>query len=235
MLFESCRLLLVTGHYGCGKTNFSMNLAMDLAKQGKRVTLMDLDVVNPYFRTSDYAPLLRQRGVGIIAPQFAHSNLDIPSLPAEMYAALEPAWPADAVILDVGGDDAGATALGRFSSMIGAQPYEMLYVVNKNRPLTETPQEAVALLREVETAARLKATAIINNTHLQGGTTLQTVLDAYPYGVETAKAAGLPLAAVTVPQGVEIPRETVSKWEQSGVQAYPVKRYVLPPWEPAVF
>lgn len=235
MLYESCRLLLITGHYGCGKTNFSMNLALDLAEKGKRVTLVDLDVVNPYFRTSDYAPLLQARGVRLIAPQFAHSNLDVPSLPAEMYAALEPSWPADTVIFDVGGDDAGATALGRFSSLIKEQLYQMVYVVNKNRPLTADPQHAVALLREVEAAARLKATAIVNNTHLQGSTTLQTVLDAFDYGVKTAKEAGLPLAAVTVPWGLELPQEIAFRCKQSGVKVYPIRRYVLPPWETAAF
>ena len=75
------KLTIIYGHYGCGKTNLSINLALDLARQGKRVTLVDLDIVNPYFRSSDYTPMLREKGIKVVAPQFAGTNLDLPSYP----------------------------------------------------------------------------------------------------------------------------------------------------------
>lgn len=212
----------------------AMNMAVDLASSGKRVTLVDVDVVNPYFRSSDYMEFLQKRGVQVIAPYFAASNLDAPSLPAEMYATLEPSWPADTVIWDVGGEDAGATALGRFSQLIAAQPYRLFYVINRNRPQIARPGGAVSLLREIEAAARLKASGVVNNTHLQGATTLEDVLAGEDYGVETAKAAGLPLAAATFPAGLLLPKEVLARWAANGTEAYPVKRYVLSPWETGV-
>ena len=102
------KLTIIYGHYGCGKTNLSINLALDLARQGKRVTLVDLDIVNPYFRSSDYTPMLQEKGIKVVAPQFAGTNLDLPSLSAEIYAAFDTS--SGYVIVDVGGDDAGAYA-----------------------------------------------------------------------------------------------------------------------------
>ncbi len=212
----------------------AMNLAYDLVHQGQRVTLVDLDVVNPYFRSSDYATALREHGVRLVAPNFVRSNLDVPSLPAEMYATLEPEWPADTVIFDVGGDDAGATALGVFSSEVVRQPYQMLYVINQNRPMTATPAAAAALLGEIEGAARIRATAVVCNTHLQADTTLETVSQSLEYGQETARLANLPLAAVTVPAAVMPAEPLADRLAGTGTALYPVRRFVLSPWETGV-
>jgi len=224
------RFTVVTGHYGCGKTNLSMNLALDLAREGRDVTLVDLDIVNPYFRSSDSHELLAQRGVRLIAPTFAGTTLETPSLPAEIYSAFEVTGP---VIFDVGGDDAGATALGRYSAEIAAIDYELLYVINRYRNLTATPAEAAALLLEIEAAAHLKATGVINNSHLQAETTAETVLDSLEFARETAGLLGLPLVATAVPKRLadefsDTPGET------SYVEnAYPVEVYVRTPWQDA--
>ena len=145
-------VIAVTGHYGSGKTNFSINLAISIAKNGTSVTIVDLDIVNPYFRTADFSDLLDMQGIHVIVPEYANTNLDIPVLPASVDAAI--AQKDGVVILDVGGDDAGAIALGRYAARIRDAGYDLLYVINENRYLTKTPEEAVSLLREIEQASR---------------------------------------------------------------------------------
>ena len=138
---ELKRFCVITGHYGCGKTNLAVNLALDLAEEHGAVSLVDLDVVNPYFRSSDYTALLESAGVRVIAPTFAGTTLDVPSLSSAVYSVFS----GDGIVLvDAGGDDVGATALGRFARDIGEIDYDMLYVINRYRNLTTTPAEAAA-------------------------------------------------------------------------------------------
>ena len=133
------RITVVCGHYGSGKTNFSLNLAIDMAKEkNKRITLVDLDIVNPYFRSSDYRELLENSGVHVIAPKYAGTNLDTPALSAEIDSVF--CDENTQVIFDVGGDDAGAFALGRYSDKIKQENYSFIYLVNKYRNLTNTPE-----------------------------------------------------------------------------------------------
>jgi hypothetical protein len=219
---------LVTGHYGCGKTNLSINLALDLARGGSKVTLVDLDVVNPYFRSSDYTEMLTAHGVHVIAPSFAGTTLDTPSLPAEVYSAFTT---GGAVICDVGGDDAGATALGRYSKEIAGLDYDLLYVVNRYRNLTTTAAEAAELLGEIESASHLTATGVVNNSHLQGETTVATVLDSRDYARQTAERLGLPLAFTTVPAHLAEEFSEVPGAATYVENAYPVEVWVRTPWE----
>ncbi|NTU70648.1 MAG: ParA family protein [Coriobacteriia bacterium] len=220
--------VVVTGHYGCGKTNLSVNLALDSVAKYPAVTLVDLDVVNPYFRSSDYAAMLERAGVRVIAPTFAGTTLDSPSLPASMYSAFDT---EGAVIIDVGGDDAGATALGRFAREATALDYDLLYVINRYRNLTATPAEAAALLGEIETASHLKATGIVNNSHLRDETTAATVLDSVEYARETAALLGLPLVCTTVPAALADEFAATQDSAAFVENAYPVEVYVHTPWE----
>lgn len=224
------RFTLVTGHYGCGKTNLSINLALDFAAAGEQVTLVDLDIVNPYFRSSDYTDLLESRGVRVIAPRFARTTTDTPSLPPEIYSAFVT---EGRVLFDVGGDDAGATALGRFASEISKIDYDLLYVVNAYRNLTATPAEAVALLAEIEHASHLKATGVVNNSHLKGDTTADTVLASREYAREVADTLGLPLVATTVPARLAGALESAFCGADSVENLYPVETWVRTPWEDA--
>lgn len=194
----SHRLNIVTGHYGSGKTTVSLNLAVCAAKAGRRVCLVDLDIVNPYFRAADSAGSLAEQGIRVIAPIYARTNLDIPALPPDIYAALEDT--GCTVVIDVGGDDAGAAALGRFVPMITAEPYTHYYIVNARRPLTRTPEEAVAVLREIEAAGHLPATAVVNNTHLGPETDADVIRQSAPFAQAVAQQAGLPLAFTCVPR-----------------------------------
>ena len=171
MSFSFPKLIIVCGHYGTGKTNLSLNLAHRLRSEGKSVTLVDLDVVNPYFRSSDYTKELESLGIHVLAPGGAGTTLDIPALPASIFSVFD--TNADHVIFDTGGDDAGVTALGRFSGRIKeAGDYAMLYVINQYRVLTTTAEEAASLLPEIEAASRLKATGLVNNSHMSRQTTM---------------------------------------------------------------
>jgi hypothetical protein len=222
------RFTVVTGHYGCGKTNLSINFALDLSRAGESVTLVDLDVVNPYFRSSDSAALLARHNVRLIGPTLAGSTIESSSLPAAIYSTFE----SDGyVIFDVGGDDAGATALGRFSEHVRALDYDLLYVVNRYRNLTSTPEEAAALLGEIEAASHLKATGVVNNSHLQRETTVATVLDSLEYARETASRLSLPLVCTTVPANLA-DRFSETPGDAAYVEnAYPVEVYVRTPWD----
>ena len=198
---EIKRVTLFAGHYGSGKTNIAVNWALYLRKRGYPVTIADLDIVNPYFRTKDSAKELEEAGIRMIASPFANSNVDVPALPGELYAVVDDRT-AHAV-LDVGGDDRGALALGRYSpAIIEENDYAMLAVLNFSRPLTATPQDAVEVLREVEVAGSLRFTGLINNTNLGAATTPETVLQSVALAEETARLCGLPLVMTTAEASV---------------------------------
>lgn len=230
-------VLVVTGHYGVGKTNLSLNLALDARARGLEVTVVDLDVVNPFFRSSDYRALLDEAGVRVIAPVFAGTNLDGPSLSGTIEPAIEQARAQEGrlLVIDAGGDDAGATALGRFAKSVEAGPYEMLYVVNRSRNLTQEPAEAAEVLREIEAKSHLRATAVANNTHLQGDTDAAVIERGVPFARAVAEAVGLPLALTTAPAalaGQVADRETTHRAPNGDRQTYyPVQVYVRTPWE----
>ena len=196
-------------------------MAADMAKSGEEVTLVDLDIVNPYFRSSDYGDFIKENGIELIAPVFAHSNLDLPSLPVEMYSIFTRKGKR---IIDVGGDDSGATALGRFAPQLMNTDYTMLYVINKYRIQSTTPQEACELLGEIESASRLKADYIVNNSHLMEYTDAETVRASFAFTDEVSKTVGLPVAFTSVSSefAADLERET---------EVYPIDVIVKKPWE----
>jgi nitrogenase subunit NifH len=219
------RITIVCGHYGCGKTNLSINLAIDCAKAGNTVTLVDLDLVNPYFRSSEYGDILKKNQVKLIAPVYANTTLDLPMLPAELNSIFTNS--DDHIILDVGGDDAGSTVLGSISGKIRKAEYDMLYVVNRYRALTTTAAEAVELLKEIEVSSRLKATAVVNNSHLKNLTTAQNILDSAEFA-QNAEMLHLPLLFTTVPK--QIGSQQIQKLSKIS-NLYPIEIYVRSPWE----
>ena len=193
---EHKRLTLFAGHYGSGKTNIAVNYALLLAAEEKKVCIGDLDIVNPYFRTKDSARELEAAGIDLISPQFANSNVDLPALPAEAYRLV--ADKAVYGIMDIGGDDRGAYALGRYvPSIIEENNYRMIFVANCYRPLTRTPEEALEVMREIENACKLRFTDIVNNSNLGTETTVQTVLDSREYVEQLSELSGLPIFATT--------------------------------------
>ena len=191
------RLTLFAGHYGSGKTNIAVNYALLLAAEGKKVCIGDMDIVNPYFRTADSAKELSAAGVELISPQYANTNVDLPALPAEGYRLVQDK--SIYGIMDIGGDDRGAYALGRYTPFIKEEGnYRMAFVANCYRPLTRTPEEALEVMREIEEACHLKFTCIINNSNLGTETTPQTVLDSIPYIEQLSKLSDLPVWLTTI-------------------------------------
>ena len=188
------RITLFAGHYGSGKTNIAVNYAIMLAGEGKQVCIADLDIVNPYFRTADSEKKLNEAGVHLIRPQFANTNIDLPALPAEAYRLIMDK--SCFGVMDIGGDDRGAYALGRYvPAIIQENDYQMVYVVNFFRPLTANVEDAREVMHEIEAACSLRFTAIINNSNLGNETTAQTLLDSISLAEELSKVSGLPILA----------------------------------------
>ena len=191
------RITLLAGHYGSGKTNIAVNLAEELKKQRDNVAIADLDIVNPYYRTLDSKDRLDHAGIRLIVSRYANSNLDIPALPQSMYAVTDDK--SLSCIIDVGGDDRGALALGRLAPKIREEnDYDMFLVVNRFRPLTRTAAEVLEVLTEIEYAGGLKFTGIINNSNLGAETTAETVLSSVDYGRHCSEATGLPVVFTSV-------------------------------------
>ncbi len=220
-------LFIICGHYGCGKTNLAINLAVKMKEEGNKVTLVDLDLVNPYFRTADYKDFLQQRGIEVFTPMFAGSNLDLPIVPLELEGLLSGREDHGKIILDAGGDDAGAIALGRFAPLIMNRDHEFWYIINRSRPLTASAKDAADLLKEIEAASRLKATAVINNTHLQQQTTAELIADSAAYAEQTAKLLDLPLLFHTA--SAELVPAVAGLMPAAGI--FSLQIYVKPPWE----
>lgn len=196
-MLSNKRLTILCGHYGTGKTNVAVNAALKMAGEGHPVTVADLDIVNPYFRTLDSADSFEQAGIRLICSKFANSNVDIPSLPPDLYAITDDK--SRRVVVDVGGDDSGAMVLGRLAPTITAEDdYEMLLVVNRFRPMTPDIPSTVEVMGEIEAASHLHFTGIVNNSNLGAETTAETVLSSTAYAAELAQATGLPLVATTV-------------------------------------
>lgn len=185
------RLTLVTGHYGTGKTEFSVNLALALAAEGARTALADLDIVNPYFRSREQRCLLEAAGVRLIAAAQALADADVPALPAELHAVLEDRSVRG--VLDVGGDPSGARVLARYRARILKEDYQLLYVVNARRPEVRTAERSVEYLRGIEAVTGLRCTGLVNNTHLCGETAPEDVREGAALAEEASRLVGVPV------------------------------------------
>ncbi|MEE0981430.1 MAG: hypothetical protein U0K91_07075 [Acutalibacteraceae bacterium] len=194
---ESKRVTLFAGHYGSGKTNIAVNYALKLRADGKPVVIADLDIVNPYFRTKDSEKELTEAGIRLISSQYASSNVDLPALPQDVYSIVDNN--TEYAVMDIGGDDRGAYALGRYADSLKKENnYEMFMVINMYRPLTRDVESTLEVMAEIEAACSMKFTAIVNNSNIGEETTAQDVLDSLGYADEVSKATGLPIRLTTV-------------------------------------
>jgi len=192
------KIIIICGHYGSGKTNIAVNLAMNMRRSlsAERIALVDLDVVNPFFRSADNVNELERFGVRCIIPQFANTNADAASIPPEIYSVFDDSRDTRAII-DVGGDPAGAGVLGMFSKKIKDYNHEMIYVVNMYRPFIADVESAVDLARAIEEKSRLKVTSVINNSHIGEFTTESDILVTFDYARRISEALGVPRIANT--------------------------------------
>ena len=224
--FELGRITVIMGHAGVGKTNVSLGFALTEAARGREVTLVDMDVVNPYFRSSDYPELLESAGIRLIAPVLARTTLDTPSLTGELDAVIgEAATDANqCVIIDVGGDDDGATTIGRWSSPLRDAEAQVLYAVSAFRALTQSPEEAAAMLPSIEEHAHLRATGILNTSNLGDATTMEHVERGRTFAREVSRLCELPLVATVVP-------EVVGAVPPADEPVVAMPRHVRLPWD----
>ena len=191
------RISVFAGHYGSGKTNVAVNYALMLREKGMEVSITDLDIVNPYFRTKDSEDILAEKGIRLISSPYANSNVDTPALPADAYTAFENR--ESYAVVDVGGDDRGALALGRYAGkMLEENNYEMFFVINKYRFLTSDATSTVEVMREIESASGVKFTAIVNNSNIGEETTSEKVLESVAYANEVSELCGLEVKMTTV-------------------------------------
>ncbi len=218
------KITIITGRFGCGKTNFAANLALKAAASGEKVTIIDLDIVNPYFRTADFSELFQNNGVKLIAPMYANTSLDIPAVSFDIESA---ATGDGYVIIDPGGDETGAGALGRFAQGLlenFSQQLDMWYVVNRFRSFDENVQQELEVIRSIEAASRMPCTGIVGNPNLGSETTAEMVLDSSGFAQKLSETSGLPLIYNTFPEQFADKMDKV----ESG---FAVKILVKPPWE----
>ena len=204
------RVTLFAGHYGSGKTNIAVNYAIMLSKNGFPVTIADLDIVNPYFRTKDSAKELEEAGIPLISPAYANSNVDLPALPQELYGLVENH--TRYAVMDIGGDDRGALALGRYAPYILEEDnYEMVFVANFFRPLTRNAEEAFGVMREIEAAGGIPFTAIVNNSNIGWDTTPEILRSSFGEADRLSRLSGLPILFTSAEHTVtaEMPDENL--------------------------
>lgn len=195
---ETKRLTLFAGHYGSGKTNVALNYAFNLRKDGYDTVIADIDTVNPYFRTKDSAKELREAGIELIASEFAGSNVDLPALPAAMYDIIFES--NKYAVIDIGGDDRGAFALGRYTpEILRENNYNMLMVINMYRPLTSTPEDTLEILKEIEAASGIPFNGLVNNSNLGPFTDKETIESSLEYAKKVSALSGLPIVATSCP------------------------------------
>ena len=187
------RVSLFCGHYGSGKTNIAVNYALYIKSLGFDVSIADLDIVNPYFRTKDSEEELRKAGVELISLPFANSSVDLPALPAEAYGLVQRR--DRYAVFDIGGDDRGAYALGRYTPyIIEENDFDMFFVANFYRPLTRTPEEAFGVMQEIQSACAIPFTGIINNSNIGEMTTGEDIEKTVPLVNRLSELSGLPVA-----------------------------------------
>lgn len=217
------RIRVFTGHFGSGKTEISINYALKLADEGKKVCIADLDIVNPYFCTRDEKEMLESRGIRLIATPKEYANAELGTIPLNTLAVFNDK--SYEVVLDVGGDDQGAVALGQYNRYFNEEEYDMHFVVNTGRPLTKDAEGVIDYIREIENASRLKVKYLINNANLSYETKIDDILYGQKVVKEVSKITGLPIKFTAV-------REDLIDKLSGEIEGeiFPIKIFMLPPW-----
>ena len=206
MIFDDKRIRIIVGHYGSGKSEFSVNYAMQLAKQNKdpnkKVAIADLDVVNPYFRSREKEDFLAQIGVESFSSPLKNSTLDLPAVSAEIRKpVIDETYE---YVMDVGGDDVGARVLGSIKDIMKKSDYDMFLVINANREYTTNADEVIRYMHSIMGASGLNITGLINNTHLLWDTRTEDILKGEKLAKEVSEKTGIPLKYTVYPSYLDI-------------------------------
>jgi len=215
---------ILVGHFGSGKTEIALNGAFELAAGGVRITLADLDVVKPYFRSRSARAMLSDAGIELLAPTGANAHADLPIIVPQIRSHLRD--PNCRLIMDVGGDEIGARVLGSLSDVVPFDDTDCLLVLNFRRPATPNPERALHMIREIEAVGRVPVSGLISNTHLMEETTPAVVLDGYRQAIETARLAEVPVVAVTVTEELAVDLRE----ENFECPVVAMRRIVIPPF-----
>lgn len=218
------RIRIITGHYGSGKTEFAVNYTFKLANEGYKAAIVDLDIVNPYFRSRQLEPVFEEMGIRVISSSVKGLSGDLPALSPEIYTVLEDK--SFETVIDVGGDKAGATALGRYHDKLDEDEYDMFFVLNANRPFTADKDSAIRYLRSIEQGSRQKVTALVNNTHLCGDTRIEDIIRGQELCLKVSEELGLPLKYTVVHKKLinQLP-------DNISGEIFPIDIFMKKPWE----
>lgn len=217
------KVLVHIGPFGSGKTELSLNAALMMAAQGTRVALVDLDIVNPFFRSGERRDILGKAGVEVIAPLFVNTTVEVPAVPPEVQAAFTGRW--DCAIFDVGGDPTGATVLGRYRGEFERAEKHVRCVINARRPFTSTPGEIAQTARDMAARGRIRVDALVNCTNLSYETTPEVVLEGEQIVREAAALLGIPLEFTAARRDL---CEMVAQGSSAAVM--PLDIYIKPVW-----
>ena len=218
------RIRVFTGHFGSGKTEIALNYALNLSQTGKKVCIADLDVVNPYFCTRDEKDLLESKGIKLVATPKEYSNVELGTIPLNTMTVFNDK--SYEVVLDVGGDEQGATALGQYNRYFNLEDYDMYFVINTSRPSTNDADSIIEYIKQIERTSRLKVKFLINNSNLSYETKVNHILEGQKIVKEVVEKTGLILRYTTIRE------DLVDKFkEKVEGEILPLKIFMLPPWD----
>ncbi len=223
-MFEK-RLNIFTGHFGSGKTEVAVNYALKLAEADYKTAIVDFDIVNPYFRTADAKEELEKNNIWVILPMYANTNVDVPAIPPEIYSLFQKK--EYKAVLDVGGDDLGAKAVSRFKEEILSDDYEMFFVINTRRGMTDTPEKIIEMIALIEDSANIKVTRLINNSNLLEETTPEIILEGNRIISQVSEKLGIPLS---ITAGLEEVINCLESSRLSGSELLPLRKQIHLPW-----
>ncbi len=223
-MFEK-RINIFTGHFGSGKTEVAVNYALKLAEADYKTAIVDFDIVNPYFRTADAKEELEKNNIRVVLPMYANTNVDVPAIPPEIYSLFQDK--EYKVVLDVGGDDLGAKAVSRFKEEILNDDYEMFFVINTRRGMTDTPEKILEMIALIEDSANIKVTRLVNNSNLLEETTPEIILEGNSIISMVSGISGIPMG---ITAGMEDVMRQLKGSELNGSEILSMKKQIHLPW-----
>lgn len=222
-VFEK-RISMFTGHFGSGKTEVAVNYAEKLSQLSSKTAIVDLDIVNPYFRTADAKAELEAKGIWVILPMYANTNVDVPAVPAEVYALFQKK--EYRIVFDIGGDDLGARVISRYKDEILQDDYELYFVINTRRPMTDTVQKIEDMIHSIEGASRIKVTGLVNNTNLLQATTAEVILEGHEIIEKVSQKLNIPIKFIS---GFRSQLETLK--DKTDIEFLYMDKLIKLPWE----